>query len=391
MKGGLRTPLVLILAAAGAAAGEPGLVNVRPIFRPDELGEEAKLYAPLGPARLSPDGRRLLYVRCRENAPKPENHRGPWPQRLYKVVLRELATGKEKVLPCPAWTWDDLPAMLLAREVFSPDGGKIVLGAGIDADGNGIFEHRREKTQPMVYDVATGKARRLPVTDQFVLSAYTPDGKEILIATWSKRERKAALYLTPADKAAPRKLPPAGIPMNVCPSARIVPLWVPPKGDPEEGRWRFVLHDLAADTPLCELPTHPKNTSLDDFTPQWTSGGRFLYYVDVEVSKQPSGTHRKRITRVWDRLAGKEATVLDEAVAVGPGPTPTTMVLRHGAGLVLHDAAAGATAVLARGALRPLFAARGKLVYLQKQQGKWSAFIADIAMPAATRPAGKPK
>jgi hypothetical protein len=245
--------------------------------------------------------------------------------------------------------------------------------------------------QPMVYDVATGKASRLPVTDEFVLPAFTPDGKEILIATWSERDLKTALYLTPADKVALKKLSLGGIPMNVCPAAKIVPVWVPPKGDPEEEPWRFLLYDLKADRPVRNLPVHPKNTSLDDFTPQWTSGGRFLYYVDVQVPSQPSGRRRKRITRVWDRLASKEAAILDDAVAIGPGPTPTTMVMRRRGAIILHDAATGRSWTLARSSVHPLYAGRGKLVYVEKDRGKWSAAIAEIAVPAATRPAKQPK
>jgi len=384
----MRVTIQLALAAllTGGAADAPRLLNDKLI---KGLGGGAEGRRAFGPARLSPDGRHLLYARCRANKPEPEGHQGPWPARLYEPVLRDLATGRDAVLPGPPWTWDDSLAMMLSRRVFSADGGQIVLGVGIDADDNGIYDRRREQMQPMLYEVATGKARRLDVTGSLILPFFDRKGEDLLILKWVKEERKGLLYATPTDKLALKEVHRNGVPMPTCPTADVIPFWLLPAEDNRAAGTRLVLYDLTAGKQTAELPIHKRNTSLDDYTPQWTPDGRYLYYVDYETSGEGARPGRKRVTRVWDRQGNCEAAVLDAAITVGPGPAPASMVIVDDDNTLLHDAAAGRSWQLADTYVRPRYAGRGKLVYVKKADGRWSAHVAEIAMPT-TRPAHRP-
>jgi len=52
---------------------------------------------------------------------------------------------------------------------------------------------------------------------------------------------------------------------------------------PERPPIRLVLWDLKADKELALLPTHPRNSSLDDQETQGSPDGRYPYYCDAEV------------------------------------------------------------------------------------------------------------
>ncbi len=97
-----------------------------------------------------------------------------------------------------------------------------------------------------------------------------------------------------------------------------------------------------------------------DMTEQTGRGGRFGRGKGAE-----GGNRRVMLTRVWDRKAGKLAGEIEDAVAVGPGPTKTTMVLdRYGgiSSLKIHDAASGKTWKLASEHPIRLTGATGKYI-----------------------------
>ncbi|MCK4627316.1 MAG: hypothetical protein KAV00_18530, partial [Phycisphaerae bacterium] len=100
----------------------------------------------------------------------------------------------------------------------------------------------------------------------------------------------------------------------------------------------------------------------------------------------------KFITRIWDRTVKKETGIIDEAIAIGPGPTKTTMVLIKGSPrkgwLVLHDADTDKSWPLGDKSMK-VIAAQGKyIIYAKKTpDGKGGAYMAEIVLPGKAKDA----
>ena len=98
------------------------------------------------------------------------------------------------------------------------------------------------------------------------------------------------------------------------------------------------------------------------------------------------------MTHVWDTKLGSQAAALrDSAMAVGPGPGGSTMVLSkytvaNPGGILLHDAASGKLYVLADSSKKLIHAFAGKIVYAATpaEQDERAVFVADIVMPKET-------
>jgi hypothetical protein len=149
---------------------------------------------------------------------------------------------------------------------------------------------------------------------------------------------------------------------SVCPTADLICLF----GVGGPGGQELVICDVATKGPVAKLPLHELNGHTDDRETQWTRDGRYFYYYDVKSVGQT--THRLQYaTRVWDRETRKLTEAGDVGLPIGPGPTPTTMVLAKGKPrqtyILLHDAATGRAWSLSDSTLQLQHAAGGKIVY----------------------------
>ena len=79
-----------------------------------------------------------------------------------------------------------------------------------------------------------------------------------------------------------------------------------------------------------------------------TTNKRYLYYTDNRSTRrQKEGD--SFVTRVWDRIAGREVVAMPSVIPVDPGPGDSTMVLaladdgrhRPKERSLLHDASSG--------------------------------------------------
>ena len=369
------------------------LVDVEPIF---ELSSDAKINENQGPGsmKLSPDGKKLLFIRRREVAPVAEGRS----VRAYDLILRDLVTKKEKALKIPAYTWDDIVVMMLSMNVFDPAGRRITLAAGVDKNGNGMHDHRQANQEPLqaiLYDLATDKITKIDVQASVVLSTFDRTGKRLIILKVDRETGTGNLFTTSADKIDLKACSCWGLPRSVCPTADILPLVVLPsrKTPGERSRMTFVAFDLNSDKVLCTLPTHERNTKLDDYNPQWTADGRLLYYVDVEMAPGNGGQRRKGLSRIWDRTSGKVVGRVENAVAIGPVATKTAMLLvSHGPGkqLIVHDHAAGKQWKLSAESVRPINVQGKYILYAQTDKNKkQTLYRARVQLPGAKPAAQK--
>ncbi|KPK81495.1 MAG: hypothetical protein AMJ81_10575 [Phycisphaerae bacterium SM23_33] len=382
-----------------AAAAEPKLVEEKRIFPAGDQGWNIPGMLWCWVMRLSPDGKHLLYTRELPAADPqpPEERERREPSRQLR--LRDLESGKEVSLPLDpipdGWT-----TVYTRFNFFDPAGRTLALPVVARteerriATGGARLTSVRRTMRLVLYDVAAGKVTKTALEAGNLMAKFDRTGrglvlcKDMMIHTASLPELKLT------------GLGATGYPNSICPTADVAVLFVPPSrtvrpregARPERPRSKLMLHDLRADKPLAELPSEEPSSNWDDWECQWTSDGRYLYYPGAkkDTVQTPQGPRQRTATLslVWDRLAGRQVHVIDAAVAVGPGPTPTSMVLcglkDEPKGVFLHDAATGQRWTLEPGA-KAQHARGGKVVYTRASPDGAAAYVARIAMPTAAQ------
>ncbi len=370
--------MALVPAVAGAdKARQPGrakLVDEKAILT-GARDDGARPVLKVGSMQLSPDGRQLLYLRHKKAAKAGARD-------VYELRLRTLATGRDIALPIPTYPEDNFPVIMLSLNVFGAGGKKIVLGAGVDENKDGAHSFTREMMQAALYDIPGGKVTMIGPVKRIVLSTFDGTGAKLILSSGDKWPEDSKLYTTPADKIQLKELARWGQPMCPCPADDLLPMLMRDmdKGSGEE----FVLYDLKKDKVAARLPLHREGQNkLYRHGSRWTSGGRYLYYIDMNVWVARDGQKlSKVVTRIWDRKAGKLVGELTEAAPVGPGPTKTTMVLgRYGGDdALVHDAASGK--VWVRPLIRPIAARADHILYVKHDDaGKEVLSRARIELP----------
>ena len=102
----------------------------------------------------------------------------------------------------------------------------------------------------------------------------------------------------------------------------------------------------------------------------------------------PDGRPRRKFeTRIWDRTTAEQAGDVPRAVAIGPGPTKTSMVLcslddRSVSVLMVHDLPAGKLWKVAGGPVCPISMQGKHLLYVKPSaDGKETLYLARIELP----------
>ena len=327
---------------ATQSAGEPGLVAGKPRLADQKLltdDSDQRVAERLpGTVRLSPDARYMVYISRQAQKIPGDNKDGPPYEFVDRIAVRNVESGKDKLLPMPAFPAEFLTAMMPLC-TFDPSGTKIVVPTGLDDNGDGFHSMKKEKMQAMVYDVVTGEATRLGPTGDEVVPVFNRTGKSLIVSTLDGGKKPGKSYLVPIGRGKYKQLAVSGFSLTPCPVADLLPLVL------EDSK--LVLYDPRADEQTAELPARiPDNLLLNSFFPQWTADGRYLYYTDATEEEDDGRTQTQTATRIWDRITGKEVGELKRAFVLGAGPGKTTMLMINDDGsshesVFLHDAASG--------------------------------------------------
>ncbi len=370
-----RAVLVTLFMTLPVLTAEPKLVNEGLIFQAD-------FPVKVGPhtMRLSPNGRYLLYYRKGDVEPPGEAGEGLPQRSVLRLSVRDLETGDDQVLPIAAFQTFQPFLNPMQGTCFDPTGRRIVVGAGVDADGDGVFDEDSEKMHVVVYDCVSRKVTPLDITEDLVLPMFDQTGRSLVVML-AKRgqgvDEGLRIYTTPLETVNLKRLSVEGIPLAVCPTADLVTILVVRGPGERPAMPALVLFDKKADEKIGELTVRALLTACV----RWTADGRFMYYYDRDL-EDPGLLGL--LTRVWDRLAGQEVEVLRNARPIGQGPTPTTVVLTQLVGrdrMVLHDAVANQTWTLGEYD-RVVCAAAGHVVYAKKkEQQQYDVYLAEITMP----------
>ena len=286
-------------------------------------------------SRLSPDGQFLLTTRriSAEQTASPESVDGKSrPGHAYHLVLRQWKTGREKAIPIPlSADVDDLCGLYggdivaISMNPFSADGKLLVVPAGIDENGDGRAA-RDEKIEPAVYDIESGKLRRIGVQGAHVYSTFDAAGKHLIFTVFEKGNWAGMTYIAPVETLRPKPLASWGLPLAPRPGHTTFAFG--------ELQAKVVLYDYLNDTRATGQPFRDRKPSAPFSTLQWTANGRYLYCTDG-----PRGL----TTWVWDMQEARLVERLPDFHIVGPCGGPTTMVLSEylWSPAVLHNAETG--------------------------------------------------
>ena len=326
-------------------------------------------YAGMHSMCLSPDAKTLLYVQRLPPPAKPDGEA----RRGYRLVVRDIKTGKDTVMPGAPSGSDDFLVACISMRPFDATGKNIVIPVGLGPADEPV-RIGEGQMQLGIYNLAAGKLKKLDLTAPVIFPSYDADGKNLIVFAMFTKDRRpdmasSKIVISPADKIKFKQIGIIGLPRSPCPVGDILPVLLPPnRQDPNAPRKSaFVLYDTKADKQLLMLPMQEGN-KLDDCNPQWTADGRYLYYVDSEKDESPDGRmRRKNITRIWDRKKAVEHAIIEDVVPVGPAPGKSAMILKYkDRSCKIHYPATGKTSPLLNGKTK-LISANGRfLVYIKE-------------------------
>lgn len=382
--------LACLPAGASGAAEGPTLTGEKVVLPAGDVAVRlvARRRTPFT-FRLSPDGTRVLYARVSGGVKDLDLPAGQPGERVAdELVVREIASGKEVVMD--ARPGPGIVDVHTRFGPFDPKGQWLALttqtGALLDQGGKNM--------EVLLCEVATGRAEATGIVAGMVMARFDRTGERLLVS-----KQVETSLVGRADLKAAKPLALRGFVQSVCPTADVVCGFVPPARQPppppaapgvpparpKRPPPRLVLFDYATDKEIAELPVHEANSALDDVETQWTADGRYLLYVDND------GPDAARGTRVWDRTAGEAIAFIPGRTPVGPGPTPSTMVLnasdeKTGRAATLYDAATGAASPFGDGQIDVVHAAGGTVLYLAGEGEQAELRAAAIGLPEAAQP-----
>jgi hypothetical protein len=322
--------------------------------------------------RISPDGKTLLYI---QGLPRNANNRNN--RRGYRLGIRDIKTGKETVIPGATSRSDDFLVAYVSMQPFDATGKNLVIPICVSDNGEPV-RPGKGKMELGIYDITAGKVKKLALTAPVIFPSYDAKGKnlivfEMFIGNQGPDLASSKIVISPVDKIKFRKIGVMGLPRSPCPSGDILPILLPPdQNNPGASRKsEMVIYDTKGDKKLA-MPTVDSGNKLDDYNPQWTGDGRYLYYVDTERDQTPDGnTRHKQIMRVWDRKKSVEVSLAENIIPVGPAPEKTGMIVlgKKNNAYSIHDPASGKMAPILDGKTK-IISITGRFMVCVKQDDK---------------------
>ncbi len=183
--------------------------------------------------RLSSDGKHVLYPRAKGRPPLTPEGAPNWSEVKWELILRELAAGKETVLPInpieSGWQ-----TVFTRFNFFDPTGKKLVLlnierrKQTQESPTGGTATAVRPTMKLMLYDIPSAKLTMTKIQGSQTWAKFDRTGKNLIVSKIDLGLRRLGLHVgqLPALNLTPLKT--EGMLQGVCPTADVICVWTPP-------------------------------------------------------------------------------------------------------------------------------------------------------------------
>jgi len=305
-------------------------------------------------ARLSPDGKHLLFPSLRENK-----------DYTYRLVLLDIAANRETEIPI------DLPegyeTVCTRFNFFNPKGDKLALFATKQYPNPTVMEI-------VIYDIPSKTIRRSPISGNATMAQFAYTGKGLLVSQHNSFVARASV----TDFSMGKPLASGWIHScnSYLPFAAVFQ-----QPNPRRPNAAFALLNLESgeSTPL---PMHEENSGLDDVTSHWSLDGRYLFYLDVAGD---GNDQLRPVIRVWNSKENREKALVHGVMCLGPGPTADLMLMTSTeetdrGSVRVYSIASGSLSSLETQAIRAIHAYRNRIAYAATLDGTERIYVAELVL-----------
>ena len=350
----------LLLLAFNGMANAAELVNSKMLFPVEKIASERRT-RPLFSARLNPAGTHLIYPKMVPASP-------PDYETTFEMMVYEIASSKEKAISV------NLPngyeTVYTRFNVFNPMGDQLALGR--------YQGGQNRQTELVLYNLKHNKVISTGIEGRNLLAMFDHTGHYLY--RFGGHGESGNLKIDLSDFTSRRTSIPGWI-HTPSPYSQYATVFTEVRRvEQEMPSASLQLWNLETEKMIKELPVHEKNSQLDDVAAQWTRDGRYVYYLDISESE---GNDPVLSARVWDAQRNTQKTEVPNAMAVGPGPTKTTMVMvdsdyQSQNGIFLHDAQNNETLEIGPEGAQAIHACGNRLLYVVPGEDQDMVYIADI-------------
>jgi hypothetical protein len=319
---------------------------------------------------LSPDGNKILYIRG-ESAVRPRGYDGYWGGGIYKLVLRDMVTSKDTVLPSASFLTPDYLAKFLSAPIFDCSSTRIVIPAKHE-DSNGLAG-KDSKIDVMVLNIASGQLHMLHMDSSATYAMFVGDGNVLAVGAIAADRGMLRTFIVDASLD---RLVEANDIHGVClQSARrsdiLITGGVKEGGDRDPSTFRLWVYHAFSRSLIGNPAITASISPIRTYSPMLSRDAKFLYYADREqtaiTQSATSATIGKIVTRVWSIAEKRQTDLLRDVYPVGPGPRSTMIIAGPGSTLkqnaFVHDPNSGKITKIGGFIGIPVWADSGRMIY----------------------------
>ncbi len=305
-------------------------------------------------ARLSPDGRYIMYLR-----------RIAGPPQVSRVVLVATDTKKETEIPLDVPRGYEMP--LTRFNFFSPDGTRLVLQSFKGGANQGNDEL-------MIYDMASGQLTPTGIAGSATQGQFDSTGKRLVVS-----QGDDAVSLVSLDKPVLGKPIAKGWLHSCSSSSPYASIFVPPSSRDANDMLRLLNLN---DNKTVVLPVDRRNKRMENAAVEWSLDGRFACYFDLVEDPNKLANPG---TRVWDTQASAVKTAVSDVICLGPGPAANLMIMSSTAPdakapILVCDVSTGTLSPIGSGAARGVHAWAKRIAYVATDNGQENLYVADLVL-----------
>lgn len=361
----------VLLSCAVIQASEVKISNQKKLFPAGQIVDKNRQMEPVWAARLNPAGTHIIY-------PVPITVETEKQETRYDLEVFDLGDSKRNRIGVSLSR--GFETVFTRYNCFNPSGLELAVFRDKPQHENSLEDnHVSRQTEIVLYDLKENKLLPTELYGNNQFGRFDHTGKWLFMQRGNAKASSCDFTMQPIS------LP--GWIHSPSMYSEYTTIFVSSRLPAQEGERRprrvsgLQIWSLTTNTKLAELPVHPDNDQLDDVESEWTSDGRYVYYLDIRGERDD----RTLLARIWDVEANEEKPVIENALSVGPGPGKSTMVMvrvkdHKVDGMFLHCADENREIPFGTPDMKLIHAWGNKIIYVQPDNGIETVYAADIEL-----------